>query len=199
MPGLIRILFPAVTACAVLAATVACSNGDRSNAPVPKPDAWPRIGIPPEEYTVHQFNKVSFPLNSEATVTSREKDGGVWIDISYPTFHNTRLYLTLLQATSSENLTEILDNRRERMELNSGGAVTEITELTSEGGWECMLALTHSSVTTPLQILAHDGRNVISGSLYFNFPPSTNPDSVSPIVDAVNRDLIHTLKNIRTQ
>ena len=85
------------------------------------------------------------------------------------------------------------------MELNSGGAMTELTELTSDGGWQCLLAMTRSSLTTPLQILAHDGKNVISGTLYFNFPPATSPDSISPIVDAVNRDLIHTLKHIRTQ
>lgn len=199
MTALLRFMPPAVTACMVLAAAVACSNGDSSNSAVPKPDAWPRIETPAEDYTVHEFNSVSIPLNSAATVTSREKDGGVWIDISYPTFHNTRLYLTLLPAASSENLAEILDNRRERMELNSGGAMTELTELTSDGGWQCLLAMTRSSLTTPLQILAHDGNNVISGALYFNFPPSTNPDSVSPIVDAVNRDLIHTLKHIRTQ
>ena len=77
--------------------------------------------------------------------------------------------------------------------------MTELTELTSDGGWQCLLAMTRSSLTTPLQILAHDGKNVISGALYFNFSPSTSPDSVSPIVDAVNRDLIHTLKHIRTQ
>ncbi|MDE6061931.1 MAG: hypothetical protein K2G00_04125, partial [Duncaniella sp.] len=70
--------------------------------------------------------------------------------------------------------------------------------LTSEGGWDGRLAVTRSSLTTPVQMLAHDGRHVVTGVLYLNFPPATQPDSVAPIVTAVRRDLLHILKHLRT-
>ena len=84
------------------------------------------------------------------------------------------------------------------MELNTGGAVTELTELTSDGGWEGLLAVTRSSLTTPVQLLAHDGNKVLSGVLYFNFPADTPADSVAPIVKTVRRDMIHALKHLRS-
>ena len=186
---------------AILAWGMAASctrGGDTSNA-VPKPEGWPRIEIPQESYTINEINGVELAINSAANVETREnKDGGTWLDIIYPTFGNTRLYLTLLTVDGEKELADVIANRSERMELNSGGAVTELTELTSEGGWDGRLAVTRSSLTTPVQMLAHDGRHVVAGVLYLNFPPATQPDSVAPIVTAVRRDLLHILKHLRT-
>ena len=186
---------------AILAWGVAASctrGGDTSNA-VPKPEGWPRIEIPQESYTINEINGVELAINSAANVETREnKDGGTWLDITYPTFGNTRLYLTLLTVDGEKELADVIANRSERMELNSGGAVTELTELTSKGGWDGRLAVTRSSLTTPVQMLAHDGRHVVTGVLYLNFPPATQPDSVAPIVTAVRRDLLHILKHLRT-
>lgn len=175
-----------------------CSERADSNKAVPKPEAWPRIEIPAGEYSVSTFDDTEIPFNTSANVDRQDRDGGIWIDVTYPTFANTRLYLTLLPMTDRRELTEAIENRRERMELNTGGAVTELTELTSEGDWEGLLAVTRSSLTTPVQLLAHDGRHLLSGALYFNFPPETPADSVAPIVRTVRRDMLHALKHITT-
>lgn len=190
-------LLPATTLALTLL-TLAVSCTPRGGDTVPKPEGWPRIEVPAEHYTDHRFQSVSLQLNSSAAVSARDKDGATWIDISYPSFDGSHIYLTLTPATSLEALAETLDNRRERMELNSGGAVTELTGLTSDGGWECTMTVTRSSLTTPVQIIANDGRNVLSGALYLNFAPGTPADSVSPIVSTVRRDLIHALKHVRT-
>lgn len=186
---------------AVLAGAVVAScthGGDTSNA-VPKPEGWPRVEIPAESYTINEIDGIEVAINSAATVDSRKNDdGGTWLDITYPSFGNSRLYLTLLTAADGNELKSILENRSERMELNSGGAITELIELTSDGGWDGRLAVTRSSLTTPVQMLAHDGRHVVTGALYLNFPPSTQPDSIAPIVTAVSRDLLHTIKHLRT-
>lgn len=175
-----------------------CTERADRNQAVPKPEAWPRIEIPAEEYSVRSFDDTAIPFNTSANVNRQDRDGGIWIDVTYPTFANARLYLTLLPVTDRRELTEAIENRRERMELNTGGAVTELTELTSEGDWEGLLAVTRSSLTTPVQLLAHDGRHLLSGALYFNFPPETPADSVAPIVRTVRRDMLHALKHITT-
>lgn len=200
MPSLNLTVKPLLHTLAVaLAAAGICSCSTRGNdSTVPKPEAWPRIEVPAEEYTEHSFDNVSLTLNSVATVSGEAKDEGTWINITYPTFQNAHLYLTLSGAKSPDELKAILDNRRERMELNTGGTVTELTELTSDGGWEGLLAVTRSSLTTPVQLLAHDGNKVLSGVLYFNFPADTPADSVAPIVKTVRRDMIHALKHLRS-
>lgn len=190
----LRIAVCVITATAIWLSS--CSHRD-SNAAVPKPEAWPRIEIPAEQFTDHTFGNACLPLNSAAQVSEQRKDDGTWIDVTYPTFLNARLYLTLLTTANPEDLKTVLDNRRERMELNTGGAVTELTELTSEGGWDALLAVTRSSMTTPVQFVANDGKNVLSGVLYLNFPTGTPADSVAPIVKTVRRDMLHALKHLR--
>lgn len=190
--------FKALSILAVALISWSCSGPADGNQAVPKPEAWPRIEIPAEEYSIRTFNDTAIPFNTSANVDSQNKDGGIWIDVTYPTFANARLYLTLLPVTDRQELTEAIENRRERMELNTGGAVTELTELTSDGDWEGLLAVTRSSLTTPVQLLAHDGRHLLSGALYFNFPPETSADSVAPIVRTVRRDMLHALKHITT-
>lgn len=51
-----------------------------------------------------------------------------------------------------------------------------------------------------MQILAHDGeRRLVSGALYLNLPPGTSPDSIAPVVKAVNRDLTEAMKHLRSR
>lgn len=192
-----RIIIPAI-----FAVMLSCSSCGRRNADdraVPKPDAWPRIEIPAEIYAADTIGDVELSLNSTATKVVRSSGGeGVWIDVTYPGFGNTRLYLTVLSVNSDERLREAVENRRERMELNSGGAVTELTELVSDGGWTGELAVTRSSLTTPVQMLAHDRRHVVTGVFHLNLPADASADSVAPIVSAVSRDLTYALKHLRT-
>lgn len=194
-----RILSPAVVAAAILAlVTTGC--GRRESAPVPKPEGWPRIEMPAPDFRPYGCGGVELLVNSEASVSSREADdgNGRWIDVAYPGITDARIYLSLTSAGSGVELQRALANRHERMELNSAGARTEIIQLTSEAGWECELALTRSSVTTPVQLLAHDGAGrMLSGALYLNLPPGTPPDSIAPVVEAVSRDLTEMLKHLR--
>lgn len=195
----IHILPASVLIASALLLSGSCSTHDDRSHTVPKPEAWPRIEMPAETFTQHEFGGTLIELNSSATVSRQEKDGGIWVDVTYPTFNNARLYLTILTPTSEEALAEAIENRRERMELNTGGAVTELTELTSDGGWEGLLAVTRSSLTTPVQLIAHDGHRLLSGALYLNFPPGTPADSVAPIVKTMRRDMLHALKHISTK
>lgn len=190
---------------AAIAATVIllpAGCGRRETAPVPKPEGWPRIEMPAPEFVSVESGGTELLFNSNAIVESREADrgGGRWFDVTYPGVNGARIYLSLTAVGDPTELEKALANRRERMELNTAGARTEITQLRSEAGWECEIALTRSSVTTPVQLLAHDGRSrMLSGALYLNLPPDTRPDSIAPVVRAVSRDLTEMLKHLRSR
>lgn len=158
--------------------------------------------MPEAEFTAIEKEGVELLFNSSATVESREADdrNGWWFDVTYPGIPYARIYMSLSRTSGADELAKAIDNRHERMALNTGGASTELTQLVSDGGWECELALTRSSVTTPVQILAHDSRGrVLSGTLYLSLPAETPVGSVAPVVMAVGRDLTETLKHLRSR
>lgn len=188
-----------VLAVAALAIASSCSRAEEKA--YPKPEGWPRIEMPAADYRVCDLGGVELLVNSAAKVETRDsKEGSVWADVSYPGIKEGKIYLSITDTGGAEALAEAVDNRHERMELNSGGALTELTQLRSEGGWTCEIVLTRGSLTTPVQILAHDGeRRLVSGALYLNLPPGTSPDSIAPVVKAVNRDLTEAMKHLRSR
>lgn len=201
---------------------VACRHTSTADRPVPKPEGHPRIEIPAPLYTLTDISGIALHLNTAALVSLRPSSASesspldtaavptaapstadptatpssTWLDVTYPTFPGSRIYLTLLHVATPSEMDAALANRIERMQLNTGGSPTELIELTSDGGWQCQMAVTRSSLTTPIQILARSDSRLLSGALYLDYPPETQPDSVAPIVDTVRRDLIHTLKHL---
>lgn len=189
----------------------ACRHPSTADRPIPKPEGHPRIEIPAPLYTLTHIDGIALHLNSAAIVSHRPSSAthtstshptaipspsATWLDVTYPTFPGSRIYLTLLPIATPAEMDAAIANRIERMQLNAGSNPTELIELTSDGGWQCRIAVTRSSLTTPIQILARSNSRLLTGALYLNYPPQTQPDSVAPIVDTVRRDLIHTLKHL---
>lgn len=168
--------------------TAGCS---RRPAPVPRPEAWPRIEAYPPSYT-HVID--GFAVNDSARVTPGDSAG--WFTLTYPRYGNARLYLTFTRVEPARLATAI-GNRIERMALNSGGGRSELTELTSEGGYECRLMSTPAGTVTPLQFLAFrpDGR-IATGALFVEGASTSAPDSFAPVTDAVSRDLLYALRHL---
>ena len=186
--------------CLIISITAAiaadsCSGAENDSA-VPKPEGWPRIELPGRNHSIHTAGPATLMFNSDADVSMQQKaDASWWITVTYPQFSNATLYLTLSPVSRRET-SAIMDNRRERMELNSGGATTVITELTSAGNWHCELAETRTSLTTPVQLLATDSASVLSGAFYLDLPAGSSPDSIAPIVRTVRDDMLYLLKNL---
>lgn len=184
----------AIAGLIIMSATASCRRG---KATMPKPEAYPRIEMPDSSFHPVKAGGLELTLNrgAETTVTERT-DGGTWITISYPTGIDAKVYLTLTPAAGSETTDTIIANRRERMSLNLSGSEAIATTLTSRSGWECEMLTSNSALSTPVQILASDGHRVISGALYLDIPASTAADSVAPVIDAIDRDMLTLLKNL---
>lgn len=186
--------------CLIISLTAAIAadscTGAGNDSAVPKPEGWPRIELPGRNHRIHTIGPAGLMFNSDAAVSMQQKDDSSWwITVTYPQFRNAALYLTL-SPTDRQETSSIMDNRRERMELNSGGATTVITELTSAGNWHCELAETRSSLTTPVQLLATDSASVLSGAFYLDLPAGSSPDSIAPMIKAVRDDMLFLLKNL---
>lgn len=181
---------------ALLLSAVAC-GGRGGDTAVPRPVAYPRVEIPDTAYKVTDACGVRLLINEYADVKVSPVGNGAWIDVSYPVFASPRIYLTLTEC-GSEGVEAVLANRRERESLNLGGLRYELTELTTPGGWVCSMSVARGSMTTPVQILAHDGSRVLSGALMLSLPDSlmSDPAVAAPVVDAVARDMIVMMKGL---
>lgn len=172
----------------LLALLGACS--DRRPAPIPRRQAWHRIEVYPESYS--EVN--GFMLNDSARYEPGASAG--WFDIVYPAY-KARVNCTLTSVSSPEELDEVMLNRLERLERNAAGAPGELTELTSSGGVGCLLMVTPGAVATPVQFLATDSvRSVFSGTAVFS-SRELKADSVAPAVEAIERDILYMLKNLK--
>lgn len=188
-----RRYYGAGVAIAILLVLTGCRREERA---VPRPVAFPRIEAPAGRYVEADSLPLHFEINTSASTERNEQDGTVWLTITYPDyFPGTAIYCTFTPVTD-ESVEEVIANRTERMALNSGGADSEITQLTSDGGLDCTMTVTRAGSATPVQFIAADNGIVVSGAMYINVDAGFAPDSIAPVVEAVSRDMLHSLKTI---
>ena len=170
----------------------------KKDVAVPRPVAYPRIETPAPDYGPLAGLPVFFLVNTHAVDvldTAQSTDSSRWYTITYPQFPGMAIYCTFSTVTPV-TMPRVVENRTERMALNTGGADSEILNLTSEGGFNCTLTVTRAGTATPVQFLAAHDNMVVSGAMYVNIPSGYAPDSIAPMVDAVRRDLLHSLKKL---
>lgn len=176
-----------------LAAVTACSSKDNERA-VPRPDAWPRINTYPQSYHIAAGLPINLPVNDSTIVVTTSRND--WVTISYPRYH-ANLHLTITRV-SPESVNRVVDNRVERMALNNGGNDSEVIELTNPAGFKAQIMKTPRGSVTPLQILAIGRDMVVSGAVALLDPNDMQkPDSMAPVIDAIEADLIYAMQNMQ--
>ncbi len=174
-----------------------CTN--QQDNPIPRRTAYPRINLCDTIYVKSPLLPVNFEINAEAIAivdsSHNSTDGSKWINISYPKY-NATLYCTYTPVSKS-TINNVLENRIERISLNIGSLTSEITEISNPSGLNSKIISTPTSEVTPLQFIATNNLSwVISGAFCFNETTNIPPDSISPILNAVNNDILHTIKNL---
>lgn len=176
----------------VTAVLSSCGNG-RTSA-YPKPEAYPRISDPGENYIPAYDFPVTMEINAEAIVSQPRGD---WADIVYPNL-GTTVHVSFT-PTTADDIEEVIDNRIERISLNIGDR-SDIENISIESGdFTSSLIISPESRSTPLQFVsvAGDSTMVVSGTAFLaNVSQDASIDSLSPIVRMVERDLRHTLSTL---
>lgn len=186
---------------AVIMALALSECTEENIKPIPRRTAYPRITVCDTLYKKTSLLPINFEINAEATAINLKRnhtnDKSLWVDINYPIYNGT-LSCTFSQAADSISINKILDNRTERIALNLGESSFEITDINTPHGISGKIFLTQTNMVTPLMFLATNHHNwVLSGSFGFNLSQTINYDSVAPILDAVNYDLIHAIKTLK--
>lgn len=167
-----------------LLALAGCKGGGDA---VPKPRAFHRIATPEARYDTLAVNGVSFLANAAAAVARN----GNSVTITYPNGLGT-MYCSFTPV-SPQTRAQVIDNRTERMALNAGTSTSEVTTLTSKGGYQCSLMVTPAGTPTPVQFIAVADHIVVTGTFYMELPTTFQPDSIAPVVAAISRDALQAL------
>lgn len=128
-------------------------------AATPRPVAWPRLEL------------------GQAVV---EQSGPGELDVRYPSLGAT-LYLSSRQAQSADELSDMVDNRLERIRLDAAGAPIATRE-TASG----VLFLSPEAPATPLHFLAYDDKLDLQYAVLVMDRPIENFDSIAPLIDSIS-------------
>lgn len=173
--------------------TIISGCSGHSDTPTPRPVAYPRLSVAPETYHPINAAGVSLEINDAAVDSLYARQSSTWLNITYPAYCNGSVIYCTITPTSQSEIDRVIDNRLERIALNLGGSPAEVTNLQSPAGWDCRIVKALSPIVTPLQFIASGNEKVITGAYYISAPG----DSVAPLIDAVERDIIHLLKTLK--
>lgn len=193
-----RYIIYVLTVTVLTAVAVSCR---RAETPTPRPRAYPRAALYPAEYVTAEVGNppLAISVNSRADLKAASRgDGSEWFDISYPAYlGGTQINCTLLTLADQADLAGVIDNRSERMALNTGGNRSEITTLSTPSGWEASVVVTPSGCVTPVQFMAFRGNRFLGGAYTLPDLGDTPADSVAPYVKAVEADIIHLIESLQ--
>lgn len=184
-------------------ATAGSSCGHQApadNAPIPRRHAYPRINLYEADYRTASVANVRFLANSGAQIMQIDNipdRKGEWFNIIYPRY-DAVIHCTVTNVPTIE-IENIIDNRAERMALNTGGAYTEVIDFTPhpDKRFTAQLLVTPAESVTPVQFIASDGiHTIVSGSMTFRTNSHLEPDSVAPVIGAIRADMIEMLNSL---
>lgn len=187
-------LLPLLTVLLLTIVASACGDAAAPSDATPRRRGYPRLPEYDSIYAAAPRAPLHLELNAAACVA--DSNAGRWLTVSYPR-HSSYIYITVSTASTDE-LKDILANRRERIGLNLGGMAGETTHIASaDGSFEAAL-VEAPGAGTPLQFVATDGAGyVVSGAARIDVAADAPYDSISPIVATLRRDIVHMLSHLQ--
>lgn len=173
-------------------ALLAVSCGGRRQVDVPRRTAYFRINLYDTVYTAVSGLPLRLDVNASAVVAVDSLGRG--LDIVYPRYGVT-VYCSLT-AVDSLTVAGALSNRMERMSTNLGGNMSHSVESDTRYGFRTLMVVADGVSQTPVQFVATDNRLMVSGVAFFE-DERPDFDSISPVYDAIERDMSHLLMNLR--
>jgi gliding motility-associated lipoprotein GldD len=161
----------------------------------PKPFGFFRIDLPNADYNDFNSNcSFKLPYNSSSVIIKKPKRN-CWIDIYYPKY-NAKLYISYFSV--QDDIEKYLEDSRslaykhavkayeidEKMISNDSAKVYgTIYQLSGEVASNCQFHVTDSTT------------HFIRGSMYYEM--KANHDSLIPITQYIQRDILYMVENIR--
>lgn len=190
-----RLLLP------LLAAALLCAACGNSNDYTPKPKAYLRIDMPQHQYALYDTAALPFTFERStlADVTwKKDTRRDKWIDLTYPKYKGY-VFLSYKHMQGPQDLRGQIDTSYELLKTHfnysSGMDESQFVDATHKV-YATTYRLKGQNVASTFQFWATDScHNFLRGSFYIDCTPNT--DSLSPILEFVQRDINHLLETLR--
>jgi hypothetical protein len=180
---------------ALMLCLAGCGQSPDGGPAVPRLKAYPRVEVADSAYSVVAGLPMSMQVNTAAVATMEQREAARWVNVAYPA-NDVAIYLTFTPVTVA-TVDDVVDNRVERMALNLSGNDAEMLQFDTPDGLSAQV-VTSWAISTPVQFIATDNRTiVVSGAAFVEKLSASTRDSLRPVVEMLQRDLIHTIKTLK--
>lgn len=170
----------------------------------PKPKEYPHIPIPDPAYQIFQADQCPFTFEQSA-YSEVQRDSQIvgfkpkedcWVNLYYPDY-NATIYLSYKQLSEDYSL-QRLRNDAHRLTYEHTKKADFIEPVYLETPFKTFGVIYNvgGDAASSTQFFATDTlSHWLRGSLYFRNEP--NADSLAPVIDFINQDIIHLIETIR--
>ncbi len=163
---------------------------------MPRPYGYYRITVPEAAYTSMQSAyPFTLELSQSAQVVEVSKDKGIWFNIHYPSL-NADIHCSYYPVRG--NLRELTDDAMEFLHkhISQASAIPSQDFVNDEARVYGALFHVEGNTASPYQFFVTDStHHFLRGAVYCNCRP--NSDSLQPVLDYLQEDVIHLMETIQ--
>jgi len=171
--------------------------GACSNEYTPKPKAYFRIDFPKKEYQIYDsICPYSFEYPIYGHLDQTKGNENCWKDMNFKSY-NAKIYLSYKKITQKDSLNKYIEDSHTLAYKHSikADAITEQIFINQANKVYGVLYRIKGNAATPIQFHVTDStHNFLRASLYFNNVP--NKDSLAPVIDFLNEDIVHLMETL---
>ncbi len=171
-----------------------------NETPTPRPRGYIRIDLPERHYTPFDSTfpyRFDYPTYSQIKPDTSKTALPFWLNIDFGKLKAT-LYLSYKPIQGNNLATYLEDNHLflSRHIPKASGIEELVVENNTSRVFGMIYNVTGTGTASPVQFYLTDSTNhFLRGALYFNFRP--NNDSLRPVIEFLNQDIIHLAETFR--
>ncbi|TLV00746.1 gliding motility lipoprotein GldD [Dyadobacter luticola] len=175
------------------------SCGKKEPDYIPKPKGFNRINLPAHSYVkMAEVHPYTFEVSKYAKVRpdTFRTAGKDWIFINYPQF-NANIQITYKPVENDPAKLKAFINDSYKLTVKHQIRASSIQEqkIKLESGLTAMVFKIEGDVPSPYQFYTTDStKHFLRGAIYF--PTSTKNDSLAPVIDYLQKDMIRLLSTL---
>ena len=165
---------------------------------IPKPRGFQRIEFPERKYKFYDSDcsfSVYIPVYSTIYVDTMPYADKCWYNLYFEPF-NATLHLSYKKVENRENLNKLIEDSRTLVYKHTIKADEIYETLISNKYLNGMLYNLTGNTATNFQFYVTDSNeHFLRGSLYFNV--KTNSDSIAPVLNFLEADIIRMIESLK--
>lgn len=165
----------------------------------PKPRGYFRIDLPDQKYV--QYDSLmpfsfEYPVYAKVVLDTTHKDEMNWFNLVFPRFKGTVHFSYKSVSNDLYYYTEDTRTFVYKHVPRANDIITELYNDTMKDVYAMLYFIEGVDAASPLQFYITDSTtHFLRGALYFNHLP--NNDSIAPIIERVNEDVMHFVETFQ--